>query len=187
LPFFHPGEMIHAVADRLTVSDEGRTARYEGHVRLWQGESRLEAGQVDVRESDGTLGAGGEVTTTFRQPPAAGAAGAGGNPSDAIVTVSSGTMSYRRRDDRVDYAGKVLVTQGPTRVTSEALAVYLQPGTSTAQRIEADGKVEVKDRGRVGHGDRLVVDLAKDTLKLVGTRREATVQDESNQQVVRGS
>ena len=59
----------------------------------------------------------------------------------------------------MEYTGKVLVTQGPTRVTSERLIVYLEQGTSTARRIDALQDVEVRDRGRVGKGDRLEVDL----------------------------
>jgi lipopolysaccharide export system protein LptA len=185
LPFFRPGETIHAIADVLTVSDEGRAARYEGNVRLWQGESRLEAGQVEVHESEGTLSAGGEVTTTFRQPPARPAA-APRSPTEDIVSVSSATMTYRRRDNRVDYAGRVLATQAAMRVTAETLAVFLKPGSGSAERMEASGQVEVRERGRVGKGDRLFVDLPADTLRLSGTGREAIVQDESSQQVVRG-
>ncbi|MGH9867631.1 MAG: LptA/OstA family protein [Candidatus Polarisedimenticolia bacterium] len=186
LPFFRSDRAIHAVADRLTVGDDGRTARYEGHVRLWQDESRLEAGQVEVREGEGTLTAGDDVTTTFRQPPQTPAAGPR-SPTDDIITVSSRTVSFRRGEDRVEYSGRVLVTQGPTRVTSERLTVYLEPGTSTARRIDALQDVEVRERGRVGRGDRLEVDLRMDTLKLSGSGREAVVQDELNQQVVRGS
>jgi len=185
LPFFRPGETIHAVADQLTVSDEGRVARYEGGVRLWQGESRLEAGQVEVHETVGTLSAGGDVTTTFRQPPAHPSPGPR-SPTEDVVSVSSAGMTFRRKDDRVDYTGRVLVTQGAMRVTSESVAVFLKPGSGSAERMEATGQVEVRESGRVGSGDRLFVDLKADTLKLTGTGREAVVQDQASQQVVRG-
>jgi lipopolysaccharide export system protein LptA len=52
--------------------------------------------------------------------------------------------------------------------------------------MEAAGSVELRDQGRIGKGDKLVVDVAADTVTLSGSGREATVQDESGQQVVRG-
>ena len=54
-------------------------------------------------------------------------------------------------------------------------------------RLEAIGNIEFRDSGRLGRGDRLVIELQENTMTLSGVGREATVQDEMGQQVVRGN
>ncbi len=186
VPFFRAGETIHAMADFLTLADRGAVAHYRDHVRLWQGENRLEASRVDLRESSGTLEAKGDVISTFRQPPPAGQA-ASAKPADQIVTVASGSMQYNRNDNRIVYEGNVLVTQGTMRVTADTITVTLTSDGGAARLIEASGGVTLRDGDRLGKGDRMLADMEADTVKLTGTGREATIQDLSGQQVVRGS
>jgi len=186
VPFFRAGETIHAMADFLTFADKGAVAHYRDHVRLWQGENRLEASRVDLRESSGTLEARGDVISTFHQPPPSGRP-APANPSDQIVTVASGSMDYSRSDNRIVYKGNVLVTQGTMRVTADTMTIVLTPDGSAARLIEASGGVSLRDGDRLGKGDRMVADMQADTVKLIGSGREATIQDLSGQQVVRGS
>ncbi len=185
LPFFSGGDTIYAIAGSLTFSEQGRVAHYQDRVRLWQGENRVEAVEVDLDESRGTLQAKGDVISTFRQPPPKERKGPG-SPSDDIVTVSAAAMSYDRPAGRIHYTGRVLVTQGPMRFTADSMMVWLDSSGHSAQRMEAAGSVEMRDQGRIGKGDKLVVDVAADTLTLSGSGREASVQDESGQQVVRG-
>ncbi len=185
LPFFRNGETIHAMAGALTFADRGQIAHYSDRVRIWQGENRLEGGAVDLLEAEGRIEASDDVVSTFRQAPSAVARSAAG-PSADIVTVAAGTMRYQRSDGRVTYGGGVLLTQGAMRVTSDALSVVLEEGGGGADSLQAEGRVEFREPGRVGRGDRLFVDFGPDTIRLTGSSREATVQDEAGQQVVRG-
>ncbi len=186
LPFFSSAESIYAMSEALTFSEQGLVASYRDRVRIWQGDNRLEAHKVDLNERLGTLEASGEVISTFRQPsPAGGTPGA--NLSDQIVNVSAEAMRYLRQKDRITYERHVVVNHGATRLSADTVVVVLAPGGGQAERMEADGSVEMRDQGRVGSGDRLVVDLLKDTVTLSGRGREASVQDVSSQQVVRGN
>ena len=185
LPFFKGGETIYAMAGSLTLSEEGRRGKYEDRVRLWQGENRVESSSLDLDESAGTLEARGDVISTFRLPPPEG--GSTVNPSEQIVTVAAATMKYQRDAGQIIYSGNVLVTQGPMRLSSETMTVTLSEDGSEAERMQAAGKVEMRDAGRLGRGDTIVIELKKNTMTLSGKGREATVQDEAGQQVVRGS
>jgi lipopolysaccharide transport protein LptA len=173
------------MAGALTFADRGRIAHYTDRVRIWQGENRLEGGAVDLLEAEGRLEASNDVVSTFRQTSSTQTATPAGPTAD-IVTVAAGTMRYQRSEGRVTYAGGVLLTQGPMRVTSDTLFVTLEEGGSGADSLQAEGRVEFRDPGRVGRGDRLFVDFGPDTIRLTGSSREATVQDEAGQQVVRG-
>ncbi|HEY3175735.1 MAG TPA: LptA/OstA family protein [Candidatus Polarisedimenticolia bacterium] len=186
LPFFKEGETIYVMAGSLTFAEQGKLAHYRDRVRLWQGENRLEASEVDVNESEGTLEARGEVVNTFRQPAPANQARPSGNPSEQIVTVAASTMKYERGANCIAYGGRVLVTQGALRVTSDSMIVTLSADGGGAELMEAAGNVALSDSGRTGNGDRLIADPKADTLKLIGSGREASVQDSTGQQVVRG-
>ena len=83
--------MIYAMADTLVLADEGRSARYRDRVRIWQGENRLEAVEVDLNEASGGLEARGDIINTFRQPAPQGVTRSG-SPSEEIVTVAASTM-----------------------------------------------------------------------------------------------
>ncbi|HET9480614.1 MAG TPA: LptA/OstA family protein [Candidatus Polarisedimenticolia bacterium] len=185
LPFFRTGETVYVMASALTFSEQGRLAQYRDDVRLWQGDSRVEADEVDVNEPAGSLDARGDVVSTFRQPAPA-SLPAPANPSEEIVTVASSTMRYDHTEGKIRYSGRVLITQGPTRINADSVTVTLAAGGGSAETIEAGGNIELTDRGRSGTGDHLVADLRANTLKLTGTGRQAIVQDESGQQVVRG-
>lgn len=185
LPFFRGGETIYAMAGLLTFSDQGKLARYRDRVRIWQGENRVEAAEVDLNETTGSLEARGDVISSFRQPPPPSRSDPT-NPSDQIVTIASSGMRYEKAAGTVTYTGRVLVTQGPMRVTADSLVVVMASDGGAAESMRATGGVEMKDSGRLGRGDRLDVDMRASTLKLTGTGREAIVQDESGQQVVRG-
>ncbi|HZI94264.1 MAG TPA: LptA/OstA family protein, partial [Patescibacteria group bacterium] len=190
LPFFRGGETVYAMAGSLTFADQGKLAHYRDHVRLWQGDNRVEASEVDLNESAGTLEARVDVISTFRQPPAGDAPAqpaVAHSPSDDIVTVAAAVMKFDRSTNIIVYSGHVQVTQGGMRVTSDVVTVTLVPGGGSAEKMEATGAVETREQDRIGRGDRLIADLKANTLRLSGNGREATVQDESGQQVVRGS
>ncbi|HET6374066.1 MAG TPA: LptA/OstA family protein, partial [Candidatus Polarisedimenticolia bacterium] len=186
LPFFRRSEAIYAMAGSLTLSHEGHVAHYEDRVRLWQGENRVEAASIDLDETRGTLRARQEVISSFRQPTAEGAPRPA-NPSDEIVTIAAAAMTYDRASNKIHYDGPVLVTQASLRLTADDLTVTMEPSGKSAEMIEATGSVEMRDRGRNGTGDKLVVHIKENTILLTGIGREARIQDESSQQVVRGS
>jgi len=185
LPFFRDGEMIYAMAESLVFAEKGQVASYREHVRLWQGESRIEASEIDLDELDGTLEARGEVISTFRQTPSA-EAEVPENPSEQIVTIASSSMTYEHRRNRILYKEGVLITYGSMRITSDSLEVLLEEGGGSARSMLALGNVELREPGRIGRGDSMEVDMEKDTLRLTGKERQAIVQDESGQEVVKG-
>jgi lipopolysaccharide export system protein LptA len=185
LPFFSSGETIHAMAGSLTLSNDGRAARYEDRVRIWQGESRLEAATIEIDEVKGTLRAQKDIISTFRQPRKEGQP-APASLSDEIINMTASAMVWERLNNRVVYTGHVVASLARTRVAAEKVTVFLAPEGGSAERMEAEGAVEVRDAGRVGRGDHLQLDLKADTLVLKGAGREATIQDEAARQVVRG-
>lgn len=62
----------HISADKLDGSTTAGHATYSGHARLWQGESVLEADEIEIWRDDKKMQARGHVVAVFPQAPGAG-------------------------------------------------------------------------------------------------------------------
>ena len=169
---------IQAQAPRMSSSNRGRQARYEGGALMWQGANRVQADTIDLDKDKHTLVADGKVVTTlWDQPkdnpqagaqsngvapaPSGGKAAAGGSQQPApILTVTHAPhMAYSDADRIAVYTGGVTLDRAGLKVKSSKLqALLASGGDSRLEKAIADGSVEIVEttKGRptrTGTGD----------------------------------
>ncbi len=141
----------HISAATLSGSTTSGHVSYVGHARLWQGDSVLEANQIEIWRDEKKLQATGNVVANF--PQAAPPAQPPGSPSPAasskaISTTPSGPTLWQIRAPMLTYwgdTGKAHLEPGVTAdsqqgsMQSRTLDVFLTPAGS-AKASAASGK-----------------------------------------------
>ena len=112
---------VEVTADSLTVSQADGTALFSGNVLVKQGDMRLAAGQVRVEYGpDKTriarLFASGGVTLAGARDAA--------EAREAVYTIDSG---------KVEMTGDVVLTQGSSAISGQALVLDLKSGTGVME------------------------------------------------------
>ena len=116
---FDDSQPIEVTSDSLSLDQAGGTAVFDGNVVVVQGDLRLAAGTLRVEYAD----AGG--ATEVRRIVAGGgvtfvSGGDAAEADEAVYAVSDGTVRM---------SGSVLVSQGPSALSGEALTVDLASGS----------------------------------------------------------
>jgi LPS export ABC transporter protein LptC len=88
----------HISADKLDGSTTAGHATYSGHARLWQGESVLEADEIEIWRDDKKMQARGHVVAVFPQAPGAGPE-FGGMSSKASVKEPASAETAQRTSE----------------------------------------------------------------------------------------
>jgi LPS export ABC transporter protein LptC len=154
----------HVTAAMLTASNTTGRALYAGHARMWQGESVLDANQIEVWRDEKKLVATGGVIAVFPQasgqipkipgsepkaslkPPTYAQAP---NPAQAAPKAPSGPTLWQIRAPLLTYwsdSGKAHLEGGVTAASqqgslrSPVLDVFLTPAQSTQTGAAAPGK-----------------------------------------------
>jgi lipopolysaccharide export system protein LptA len=139
----------HISAANLTGSTTSGHVTYVGHARLWQGDSVLEANQIEIWRDEKKLQATGNVVANF--PQAASPAQPSANPSPAplnkgISTSASGPTLWQIRAPLLTYwgdTGKAHLEPGVTAdsqqgsMQSRTLDVFLTPAAASAKPSSA--------------------------------------------------
>ncbi len=98
------------------------------------------------------------------------------NNSDEPVDIEADRLDVRDKDQAAVFTGKVVVTQGDSRLETKALTVFYTGG-ATAQspassrsirRLEADGGVVVTSKDQKATGASGVFDMAANTIVMTG-------------------
>ncbi|MDP3897122.1 MAG: LptA/OstA family protein [Mesorhizobium sp.] len=104
---------------------------------------------------------------------------------DKPIQIESDRLEVRDADSTAVFTGNVSVVQGETLLKSGRMIVYyakpkegskdksasggaLQPGASSIDRLEVDGKVYVRSSTQVATGDKGTFDMATGTMVLTG-------------------
>src|SRR5580692_10938966 len=139
----------HISAATLTGSTTSGQVTYVGHARLWQGDSVLEANQIEIWRDEKKLQATGNVVANFPQaaPPAQPPANPPPGPSSkAISTPPSGPTLWQIRAPTLTYwgdTGKAHLEPGVTAdsqqgsMQSRTLDVFLTPAAASAKPLSA--------------------------------------------------
>ncbi|MEM1180686.1 MAG: LPS export ABC transporter periplasmic protein LptC [Acidobacteriota bacterium] len=114
-------------------------------VRAWRGQNLLLAEQLRGDEASGEMAASGSVTTIWR-PERTTPVGPGDDPSvQEPIEVTASTVSFRRAENRLIYAGGVRLLQAGRRLTCNELAVEIEGQTGGAKHMQCRGDVELVD------------------------------------------
>jgi lipopolysaccharide export system protein LptA len=128
----------HISADTLTGSAKSGHVTYAGHVRLWQGESVLEAQRIDIWRDGKKMEASGDVVAVF--PQSAGPAipdfdksakRAAQAPEPTRWNVRAPLLTYWGDQGRAHLEGGVTASSDQGTLNSRTLDVYLAPVAAT--------------------------------------------------------
>jgi LPS export ABC transporter protein LptC len=123
-----------------TMQGNSKTGRavYNGHARLWQSDSVLEADSIELLRETKTLNAVGRVRAVFPQTPAPARPGtleSGTQQSTTKKTVlwhvSSGTLSYNDATNLAHLEKNVVVQSPDQRIRAPLMDLYFTRGTNS--------------------------------------------------------
>jgi LPS export ABC transporter protein LptC len=123
----------HISAETLTGSTTSGHVTYLGHARLWQGDSVLEANQIEIWRDEKKLQATGNVVANFPQasPPASAQSSPAkpSSPKSATLTTSSGPTLWQIRAPMLTYWGDTGKAHLETGVTADSQQGSMQSRT----------------------------------------------------------
>lgn len=141
----------HITADSLSGSTSSGHVVYQGHARLWQGDSVMDADQVEIWRDEKKMQAQGHVVAVFRQasngpefptvgPPAKSSAAttkpAAHVSSTTLWVIHAPLLTYWNEEGKAHLEGGVLASSQEGSLESQTLDVFLSPVT-TAPGIQA--------------------------------------------------
>jgi lipopolysaccharide export system protein LptA len=175
----------HISADSVSGSTTSGHVVYEGHARLWQGESVLEAARIELWRDEKKMQATGHVVAIFPQAPGSGpsfAIAAAKSParpaSPTLWQIHAPALTYWSDRGKAHLEGGVTAASDQGSLESRTLDVFLTPGASSAQpsasggqqlsRALAQGDVVVRQADRRGTGDQAEYTAADQKFVLSG-------------------
>ena len=154
---FGAGEPIQLAAERMRAERNGNWARYEGHARLWQGESRLAASTIDLFRDLGRLVAEGNVTSLFVEEVQEEKREGTSIRRRRAVTVTAEKFTYQEAERRGVFERSVRAWNDFGVLTAPHLEVFLAPGVgASSDRLErawARGGVQIEQGTRLATGE----------------------------------
>ncbi len=161
----------HISADSVSGSTTSGHIVYEGHARLWQGESVLEAARIELWRDEKKMQATGHVVAIFPQAPGSGpsfAMAATKSPSHptspTLWQIHAPVLTYWSDQGKAHLEGGVTATSDQGSLESRALDVFLAPaepsGTQPARPPNPPGASSVQTSG-AGGGQQLSRVLAQ--------------------------
>ncbi len=115
---------VEITADSLDVNQTDGSATFEGNVVIGQGEMRLSAAKVVVE-----YGEDAEGNTEIKRLIATG----GVTLVSADEAAEANSATYSVTDATISLTGSVLVTQGPTAMSGDAMVINLETGNGTIE------------------------------------------------------
>jgi len=156
----------HITAERLVATRETGQALYSGNARLWQGDSVIQAAEIDLQRNGRRLDARGSVTALFPETSAPGESRAA-----LLWTVRAGSLSYFSEQGRAHLQRDVRVESSNGRIRAPRLDLFLsspQRGARHLIRAEASGGATVQHSVRRGEAERAEYDAAEGKFVLSG-------------------
>ena len=170
---FLPGEeddAVYFVADHLQYDREQDVAVYTGNARGFRGENRLEAGRIEIAQSNGELNASDSVRTTIPQKTTSG--------EDTVTQLTftrAGQLSYRSKDAMLTYIEDVEMKSGEFLLRGNKVEVSLEEGGEAVRQIDAEGNVEIESATGRALGEKATYVPDREEVHVSGER--ATLQD----------
>jgi lipopolysaccharide export system protein LptA len=166
----------HITADHLMGNSLSGKALYTGHARLWQGDSTLEADEIELNRSARQLDARGSVRAVFLAVAASPTSSTNGTPPAARVTntstpatpakpelwrVRSGTLTYWDAQSKAHLDKGFMAESTRSAIAGHSGDLFFAPSisgaTASAQRLEhavAVGNVTVRKDDTRGTAER---------------------------------
>ena len=170
---------VNLAADRLWAERARGWARYEGHARMWQDESRLAADVIELFRSPRKLVGEGHVRGLFFETPAAPEASANPGGRRRPVTVTARRFTYLESERRGVFEENVVARNDFGTLTAPRLEVFLAAGpggeTVSLERAHASGGVRIQQPGRQATSER--ADYRADARTVILSGGSPTITD----------
>ncbi len=139
----------HVSSDTLTGSNTTGHAVYSGHARLWQGDSVLDAKQIELWRDEKKMQATGGVVAVFQQASAPGVASFGAKPTSSdqakppttsgptLWHIRAPTLTYWSDEGKAHLEPGVRAESQQGSMDSKTLDVFLTPQTPSATKATA--------------------------------------------------
>ena len=178
----------HISADALTGSEDSGHVTYTGHVRLWQGESVLQADRIDLWRDDKKMQASGNVVAVFPQtsgpavPDFAKPGTKAAKPAGPTLwKIRAPLFTYFADQGRAYLEGGVVASSDQGTLHSRTLDVYLVPAAPQSAAASGKPRQATADLGLTNFGGARQLDrvIARGhVLVEQGTRRGVAEQAE---------
>lgn len=185
---FGGDQPVHIIAERAVLHHATGAATFTGRARLWQGADAIEAPQIAISQKTRVLTASGPaecgaacVSATFLSTPGNGRPSASLKPQSTgapqVYHVTSAKLVYSDAERQASFTGGVTV-DGVLGVlkSRQATLVLAQPGAGktvsgpmSVQQMVAAGAVQLRQPGRIAHGEHLVYTADDGRFVLTGT------------------
>jgi lipopolysaccharide export system protein LptA len=184
-------EPAHVSADHLQANSKSGVALYTGHARMWQGDTTMEAAQIQLDQKARRIDAKENVRALFVQMPRANAAASAADKTSAsgrrgtltpaatatpeLWHVRAGSLTYWDGEARAHAEGGVQADSMQTSMKCRTADFFFQQdaaanGAKTQRMNRAVGEGEVNIRARQEHGtaEHAEYDAAAEKLVLSG-------------------
>lgn len=192
----------HISADALSGSATSGHVVYAGHARLWQGESVLDADQIELWREDKKMQAAGRVVAVFPQASSpfalplgrSGGTAQGPTAGPTLWKVRAPVLTYWGDQGRAHLEGGVTASSAQGSLESRTLDVFLggaapaqapaPPGIAISSggrqlsRVLAQGNVVVRQGSRRGMAEQAEYTAAEGKFVLSGG--QPTISDDSS-------
>jgi lipopolysaccharide export system protein LptA len=159
----------HISADSLSGSTTSGHVIYRGHARLWQGESVIDAEQIEIWRDEKKMQATGHVVAVFPQEssqfPGPQTRTVSQSEGPTLWHISAPMLTYWNDEGKAHLEGGVTASSQQGQVVSRTLDVFIQsgpgqtgggigaPGRGQLTRALAKGTVVVRQGDRRGLGE----------------------------------
>lgn len=155
---------VNVIADKLTYDEASRRGEYTGRVRLFQGDTQINADAITLDEGKGDLFAEGQVVTTL---PIAEKHVAPGTSQGPMVG-RAGTFSYTEATRRATYQIAATLVGTQSELRADTLDLFLAAGENALERLEGTGTVRADVDKRIVTGTKLSYLPGEDQYVVVG-------------------
>ena len=146
---------VNVVSNELDYDGTVSAAHYAGNAQLWQGDTTIRAGTIDIDDKSGDLAAaGGEGTVAtsvvLEQTNATTKA------KERVRSLgTSKNFNYEDAARRATYIGDAHLSGPEGDVTAPKIELYLKPSGDELERAEAYEDVTLRESGRTTTGTRM--------------------------------
>jgi lipopolysaccharide export system protein LptA len=186
----------HVTSDKLQANSKSGHALYTGHARMWQGESVLEADQIELLRDTRVMNADGNIRAAFPQVSATTAAGTVATPAarnppspSAVVLpaadvataapkkqnlwhVTAGSLVYRDADNHAHLEHNVVAQSADQKMRGPVVDLYFTRSGNPAAAPSQNGPQQISKA--VGTGGVIVEEAGR---KAVADRGVYTASD----------
>lgn len=170
---------VHISADTLTGSTTSGHVAYSGHARLWQGESLLDADQIEVWRDERKMQATGRVVAVLPQSAGQLISASAKSTGPVLWEVRAPAFTYWNDQGKAHLEGGVVASSRQGSLESTALDVFLAPPGEVSvgaknpagrqlSRVSAQGGVVVRQGDRRGTAEQAEYTAADGKFVLFG-------------------